>query len=148
MDYGGYLWDCENDIDLTCIGATIETVIRPKEVRPTKRITYVPTVKYDDEGKPYAENECRISWIPSYESFCKCGTDHELIESGVEPVYKCKVTQYAWTISFSSLEELEQFLIDYEPEIALGYGLNEYCLVIHPDAWDVIQRKQKENQND
>jgi hypothetical protein len=148
VDYGNYLWDREDDIDLTCIGAIMEIVVVPKEIRPTKRITYVPTVKYDDEGKSYAENERRISWIPSYESFCKYGTDHELIESDVEPVYKCKITQYAWTISFSSLEDLEQFLIDYEPEVALCYGLSDYCFVVHPDAWEAIQRKLKENQND
>jgi hypothetical protein len=143
-DSGEYLWDFENDIDLTCIGAVVEPVDVQQVVHPTKRIRYKPVVKYDEDGNPYAEDEARVEWKPSYESFCaRGGHNHTQRETARGPLYECTLTKYAWSLRFSSQEELELFLINYEPDIEYISELGEYGFLLDASAWDIIQEKQK-----
>ena len=140
-DESEYLWKTPDALDLSFIGAFVEVIDLPQVVRPQKVLSYEPVLKYDEAGTPYASMQSVISYHPSFESFCEEGHNHSERIVNDAPIYERLVVRYAWAIQFSTQDELEQFMVDYEPDVEYLMFVKDYGFYISHDAWFCMLEK-------
>lgn len=145
-DESEYLWKTPEALDLSFLGAFVEVIDLPQVVRPQKALSYEPVLKHDKTGIPYASMQSVISYRPSFESFCEEGHNHSERIVNDAPIYERLVVRYAWAIKFFTQDELEQFLVDYEPDVEYLMFVNDYGFFISHGAWlRMLEKGMKED---